>query len=324
MLHGHERAITQIKYNREGDLLFTSAKDHIPNVWFSINGERLGTFKGHNGAVWSIDVSWDSAKFMSGAADNTCKIWDCSTGKCLDTFKTETAVRSTGFSYSGNMVMFTTDQAMGRPCECFIYDQRDGAQMSSQKPFQRITIPKSRSKITAGVWGALDEYLIFGHDGGELTQWDVTDGEEIVTKYEDHKSKINDLQMSADKTMLITSSKDTYSKLFDAATLNHMKTYKTSRPVNSAAISPSGDHVVLGGGQEAMEVTQTDKRSGKFEARFYHLVFEEEFGRVKGHFGPINSLAFNPNGEEYSSGAEDGYIRVHRFDQSYFDFDFDY
>lgn len=26
----------------------------------------------------------------------------------------------------------------------------------------------------------------------------------------------------------------------------------------------------------------------------------------------------------YSSGAEDGYVRVHRFDQSYFDFDFDY
>lgn len=47
-----------------------------------------------------------------------------------------------------------------------------------------------------------------------------------------------------------------------------------------------------------MEVTQTAKQSGKFEARFYNLVFEEEFGRVKGHFGPINSLAFHPNGEE--------------------------
>lgn len=57
MLHGHTRAITQIKYNREGDLLFSAAKDSTPNVWFSINGERLGTFKGHNGVVWSIDVN---------------------------------------------------------------------------------------------------------------------------------------------------------------------------------------------------------------------------------------------------------------------------
>ena len=55
--------------------------------------------------------------------------------------------------------------------------------------------------------------------------------------------------------------------------------------------------VVLGGGQEAMDVTTTSTKIGKFDARFYHLVFEEEFGRVKGHFGPINSTAFHPDGK---------------------------
>ena len=57
MLHGHERSITQIKYNREGDLIFSAAKDSQPNVWYSLNGERLGTFVGHNGAVWCIDCN---------------------------------------------------------------------------------------------------------------------------------------------------------------------------------------------------------------------------------------------------------------------------
>ena len=46
-----------------------------------------------------------------------------------------------------------------------------------------------------------------------------------------------------------------------------------------------------------MDVTTTSVKIGKFDARFYDLVFEEEFGRVKGHFGPINSLAFHPDGE---------------------------
>lgn len=55
--------------------------------------------------------------------------------------------------------------------------------------------------------------------------------------------------------------------------------------------------MVLGGGQEAMEVTTTSTKIGKFDARFFDLVFEEEFGRIKGHFGPINSLAFHPDGE---------------------------
>lgn len=57
MLHGHERAVTQIKYNKDGDLLFSVAKDVKPTVWFSANGERLGTYNGHGGAVWCVDVN---------------------------------------------------------------------------------------------------------------------------------------------------------------------------------------------------------------------------------------------------------------------------
>lgn len=80
MLHGHERAITKIKYNREGDLLFSASKDKKPNVWYSLNGERLGTFNGHGGSVWCIDVNWDSTRFLSGSGDNTLRLWDVETG----------------------------------------------------------------------------------------------------------------------------------------------------------------------------------------------------------------------------------------------------
>lgn len=38
-----------------------------------------------------------------------------------------------------------------------------------------------------------------------------------------------------------------------------------------------------------MSVTTTSLRQGKFETRFWHKIFEEEVGRVKGHFGPINT-----------------------------------
>lgn len=48
-----------------------------------------------------------------------------------------------------------------------------------------------------------------------------------------------------------------------------------------------------------MSVTTTAARVGKFEARFFHSVYGHEFGRVKGHFGPINSIAINPDGKRY-------------------------
>lgn len=56
LLRGHERSLTKVLYSRDGDLIFSTSKDNKPNIWFSHNGERLGTFNGHNGTVWDIDV----------------------------------------------------------------------------------------------------------------------------------------------------------------------------------------------------------------------------------------------------------------------------
>lgn len=84
-----------------------------------------------------------------------------------------------------------------------------------------------------------------------------------------------------------------------------------------------------------MQVTTTSLRQGKFETRFWHMVFEEEVGRVKGHFGPVNtsvaflnqkmrlltvwiSIAVHPSGTCYASGGEDGFVRVHHYEESYF------
>ena len=57
IIQGHERPLTMVKYNREGDLLFTAAKDYRPCMWYADNGERIGTFEGPTGTVWCIDVN---------------------------------------------------------------------------------------------------------------------------------------------------------------------------------------------------------------------------------------------------------------------------
>ncbi|CAF5137772.1 unnamed protein product, partial [Rotaria sp. Silwood1] len=57
--------------------------------------------------------------------------------------------------------------------------------------------------------------------------------------------------------------------------LKHLKTYKTERLINSAASSPLKDHVLLGGGQEAIE----------------------------GHFGPINNIDIHLDGKSYGGGV---------------------
>ena len=57
LLKGHTRPLTFIKYNLEGDILVSCAKDHRPTLWYADSGERIGTYKGHNGATWSCDIT---------------------------------------------------------------------------------------------------------------------------------------------------------------------------------------------------------------------------------------------------------------------------
>ena len=135
--------------------------------------------------------------------------------------------------------------------------------------------------------------------------------------------QVTDIQWSPDRTYCITSSKDMSAKIIDASNLQVMKTFIADTPLNSASITPKKDFVILGGGQAAMDVTTTSTRQGKFEARFYHKIFEEEIGRVRGHFGPLNTVAVDPTGKGYASGGEDGYVRVHQFDKAYFDFTYE-
>lgn len=73
-LKGHDRALTRVRINRDGDLLFSAGKDKSPCVWYMENGERIGTYDGHNGVIWDIDVSWDTRHFCSASGDVFVKV----------------------------------------------------------------------------------------------------------------------------------------------------------------------------------------------------------------------------------------------------------
>ena len=69
LLQGHERPITVVKYNYDGDLLFSASKDQVPSVWRSENGERLGTFNGHKGTIWDLDCDRFTIHLLTASAD---------------------------------------------------------------------------------------------------------------------------------------------------------------------------------------------------------------------------------------------------------------
>lgn len=323
LLQAHTRSLTNVIYNRAGDLLFTASKDSVPNVWWSHNGERLGSFHGHEGVVWSLAVNDDSTRLISGSGDNTARVWSVESGKEIARIDTETAVRAVALSQGDRYLALVTDATMGKTAKVLIYD------FPALKLLRTIDCGgDGKIKPTVVAFTDCNEFVLTGHNDGKVCLWDwnaasTTAETPIVTPLKQsnpHVDVIRDLQMSSDRSYFLTASRDNTAKIIDTTTLATLKTFKTERPVNSASISPLRNEVVIAGGQEALHVTTTSSRAGQFEARFFHQIYENELGRVRGHFGPINTLAYHPAGKGYASGAEDGYVRVHHFDSDYFDF----
>ncbi|CDF38619.1 Translation initiation factor eIF3, subunit I [Chondrus crispus] len=315
LLKGHERPLTRAKFNREGDLLFTTAMDKSPSVWRSSNGERIGTYKGHNGAVRDISVTWDTTRVITGSADNSAILWNAETGEKLHQWHFKSPVRSVAFSPGDAYIAIATAKLMGQASNVFIFAHNKSSNEQTEEPVK--VLEGHEGTITRVLWHASAEILLTASEDKTIRKWDVEAGEEIqcVTA---HKNDIKDCQFSADYAMVITASKDHTAKLWSFHDFSLLRTYTVDHPVNSAAVSPIFSHILLGGGQEASQVTTTGDRQGKFEGKIFHLVYEEELGRVKGHFGPINTVAFSPDGKQYVSGGEDGFVRLHDFDPDYF------
>ncbi|XVE59113.1 hypothetical protein DITRI_Ditri05aG0019200 [Diplodiscus trichospermus] len=272
LMKGHERPLTFLKYNRDGDLLFSCAKDHTPTVWFADNGERLGTYRGHNGAVWSCDVSRDSMRLITGSADQTVKLWNVQTGAQLYTFNFGSPARSVDFAVGDKLAVITTDPFMDLTSA--IHVKRIARDPTEQTEESVLVIKGPQGRINRAIWGPLNRTIISAGEDAVVRIWDSETGKLLreSDKESGHKKTITSFAKSADNSHFLTGSLDKSAKLWDTRTLTLIKTYVTERPVNAVAMSPLLDHVVLGGGQDASAVTTTDHRAGKFEAKFFDKV----------------------------------------------------
>lgn len=142
---------------------------------------------------------------------------------------------------------------------------------------------------------------------------------------------IYQLTMAHDFTMLFTASRSGHTKLLHPETFEEVREYNFGgRPCRAVAVSPLHDsqqwqkfHILMCGGQDARDVALTDEGAGGFEIRLQSIIFSEQLAEIHGHFGPVHTLDFSPDGFAFASGGEDGYVHYHRFPPEYFTNDFE-
>lgn len=331
VIHWHTRPVTQVKTNYAGDLMLTCAKDGLVCLGYTRNGELIGTYDGHNGAVYCADITTDCKTVVTGGADGDVMVWEALTGKRLFQLKHGGIVKFAEWNlkpFEQKYFVTANDSLRGTlentPARIVVWEWIPESEEDDAECENVMEINMGTNKAIKVKWGPADATLISIHEEGTVILWEFPTGNKVHT-IDAHNSPIADLQFNIDRTLMITASRDSTAKLWELETYNLVKCFKSDRPLNSAAISPLYKseetrkyHVMLGGGQEARDVTTTAAASGKFEACLYHMVTEEELGTVGGHFGPINTLCFLADGKGFITGGEEGYIRLNHFDADYF------
>ena len=221
------------RYTKDGDILFSCAKDQVICAWFSANGERLGTYHGHQGALWTVDIDPSTTLLASGAADNTVRLWDIRTGKCVKVWNFDTAVKRVDFNEDGTKLLAVTEKRMGFLGTIVVLDVIVDVE-AEQSDEKALVITCDESKATVAAWSYLSRYIIAGHEDGSVSQYDGKVRSHSYTSLTHQRSHTNqpqtgeliynnpahedgmqvtDLQMSSDRTYFITASKDKSAKV---------------------------------------------------------------------------------------------------------------
>ncbi|MES1907805.1 MAG: hypothetical protein MHM6MM_000850 [Cercozoa sp. M6MM] len=310
LVKAHTRPVVCVVFNKEGDLFATCGKDKPISLFYSRNCERIGTFDGHEGSVYEICMDGKSKFLLSASADYTARVWNLLTGEEIQKFEFQSPARSVHFSNDDKMFLVVGDQAMGQQASVFLFKRGDDGEFVDNR--REIARASHKGKILRARFVDNNENVLTMGDDGYLRKFSVESGEQVA-EVRASREALTHMKLSPDQCMVLVGSKDMNARLFDVETLELLKTYKTDTPVNGVDFHPTRDIIVLGGGQDARDVTQTAAASGKFESHFYHIVYEEKLYSVRGHFSPINAIAVSPDGTRFISGAEEGIARMHVF-----------
>ncbi len=169
----HPGEIKVLRFAPDGSGRFVSGStDRLGHVWDVRSGERLATFRGHEGAIISAGWSPDARRVATASYDSTARLWDAATGEAEGEPMRHLAWLShLEFSPDGRWIGTACRDGTAR-----LWDARTGLPRGAPMPHPSVV---DTVRFTAD--GLC--LVVQNHDGFRL--WDVASAKPVSVHYDE-------------------------------------------------------------------------------------------------------------------------------------------
>jgi serine-threonine kinase receptor-associated protein len=318
VVSGHSRPVPDLSYSPitpDGFFLVSACLDGKPMLRNGTTGDWIGTFIGHKGAVWSAHINSPALQVVTASADYTVKLWDALSGDEVHSFTHPRIVKTARFSSDDKRVVTGGQDKVLR-----VFDLAQ----AGAEPTKLEATPTDT--IKAAVWSANDTLVVSGGGEGQLRVFDARTGKQV--KAHACGAPITSVHAAADGTHVISTAGKQVS-IWSGDTLELIRTIPLNLDINSAAISPGTPVSALSAPTSgaassapspppvaaAAAAGEPQRPSlvvggSSFAAHVFDLETLTELEVLKGHHGPVHCVRFAPDGATFTTGSEDGTLRV--------------
>ncbi|CAI5485114.1 unnamed protein product [Closterium sp. Yama58-4] len=293
--HGHSRPIVEIAYSPitdDGFFLISASKDGKPMIRNGETGDWIGTFEGHKGAVWGACLDRPALLAATASADFTARIWDALTGDEKHKLEHKHIVRTVDFSNDSRQLLTGGAEKVVR-----VFD------LARPDAGPTLSLEGMAGPVRCARWHNDDRWiLVTCNDVAGVKVFDARSKEVVGVMATDGPCLSMDVSPAAHAaaaagaggSAFITTADGSTVKIFDANSLQEVKSHRLPHQAESASYIPSTNRFVAGG--EDLWVRVFDYETG------------QQLECHKGHHGPVHCIRFAPDALSYASGSEDGHV----------------
>jgi WD40 repeat protein len=285
VLEGHSKKVNTVAFSPNSQTVISGSEDESLRIWDIETGRCVLHLDGHTGPITRVSWGSSDSEIISSSLDKSIKYWNCKSGKVNKEIKFSGPVNHMEYIPATGVLLA-------------VISESTLILRNVKNEDDQLTIP-FLDKIL---------YIAYSPDGHNIATatytniriFDINSGKELSTIHEANAKTIN---YSPDgRFLIINGSLLNFWALPDLGYAIGLEDELSNPHYSTIALSPDSKNLAGAGRYGFIEISKWED--------YFDLSPEHTKSNFCGHEGPINHLAYSPNGKLLASASDDCSIRI--------------